>query len=390
MTAVKPSDRIGELDVLRGFALLGVFIVHFVGLTFYEIPAPADTRELWESDWVQRGASLVSDVFFQNKANTLFATLFGMSFWLMLERLEVRGGEFKRVYLRRLAALAAIGLVHLLLVFPGDVLFEYACLGFVLFSLRRLQAHLMLGLGLLLAIFGDALGTQISEWVSPVDHVPYSAAVPINERYSDWVLRSARQYYAEEIAYGGSLGWLLYLLGRFLIGAWLMQQSWVRRLGEHGSAARGIVGVSLPIGCALETVSILVMLDWLPWPAWIDTVCHAIGAPLMAIGYAAGLVALYTGGDSRRWVSWLSPVGRIALTAYVAHGLVFSLVFLPMGISFAGQVTPFMGLLLALGLYSALTLWSQFWLRHYRYGPLEYLWRWATYGSRPTNRLSEV
>ncbi|MEO0955330.1 MAG: DUF418 domain-containing protein, partial [Pseudomonadota bacterium] len=82
-------------------------------------------------------------------------------------------------------------------------------------------------------------------------------------------------------------------------------------------------------------------------------------------------------------VDWLAPVGRIALTAYVTHGLLFSIIFLPLGPNLTGIITPIASFWVAIGLYVSLTRGSIFWLKRYRYGPLEFIWRWATYGRKP-------
>ncbi|MEO1303645.1 MAG: DUF418 domain-containing protein [Pseudomonadota bacterium] len=374
--------RIEELDVLRGFALLGVFIVHFVGLNFYELP-PADIQATWQTDPFQRGISLFSDIFFQNSANTLFAMLFGMSFWLMLERMKANGVAFETVYIRRLVALMVIGLIHLCLIFPGDVLFEYALLGLVLFLIRGMPPLLMLAIGIMLFFLGQPIGDQISTWLTPPDHEESSQSVFQGEDYISWATSAFSLYFSQNIAYGSGLGWWLYILGRFMLGAWIMQQVWMRRLSEYRGVAGQIAVFALPIGLLLETVSIFVAIDYLPWPNWIDPVTHSIGAPLVALGYAATLVYLFTGSSTQRLVHWLAPVGRIALTAYVAHGLLFSIIFLPLGPNLTGIITPFASFGVAIGLYISLTVASILWLKHYRYGPLEFVWRWATYGRRP-------
>lgn len=374
--------RIEELDVLRGFALLGVFIVHFVGLNFYELP-PADIQATWQSDPYQRGISLFSDIFFQNSANTLFAMLFGMSFWLMLERMKANGVAFEIVYIRRLVALMVIGLIHLCLIFPGDVLFEYALLGLVLFLIRGMPAHLMLVIGGVLFFLGQPIGDQISAALTPLEHEGSGMSVFEGQDYFSWAAGTFSLYFNENIAYGSGLGWWLYIFGRFMVGAWIMPQAWMRRLSTYRRVAGRIALFALTLGLFLETVSIFVAIDYLMWPKWIDPVAHAIGAPLVALGYAAGLVYLFTSVSTRRLVDWLAPVGRIALTAYVTHGLLFSIIFLPLGPNLTGIITPIATFWVAIGLYVSLTLGSIFWLKRYRYGPLEFIWRWATYGRKP-------
>ena len=279
-----------------------------------------------------------------------------------------------------------IGLIHLCLIFPGDVLFEYALLGLVLFLIRSMPPRLMLAIGIMLFFLGQPIGDQISTWLTPPNHEESSQSVFQGEDYISWATSAFSLYFSQNIAYGSGLGWWLYILGRFMLGAWIMQQVWMRRLSEYRGVAGQIAVFALPIGLLLETVSIFVAIDYLPWPNWIDPVTHSIGAPLVALGYAAALVYLFTGSSTQRLVHWLAPVGRIALTAYVAHGLLFSIIFLPLGPNLTGIITPFASFWVAIGLYISLTIASILWLKHYRYGPLEFVWRWATYGRRPDLR----
>ena len=386
---LRVSERIEELDVLRGFALLGVFIVHFVGSAFYELPLDEDQAELWSGQWYHVAALFISDLFFQNKANTLFATLFGMGFWVMLERLSARQADFTAIYLRRLAVLFVLGLLNWFLIFPGDVLHEYALIGFALFAMRRVSAKTMLLLGLTLALLGQALAAHLLEGLNlsfeGFDDIQVAAFE--QGEYLTWVAMMASSMFQRDFLFAGLLGWGLYIFGRFLLGAWVMREGWIQRLRDIPSTTKAAVWL-LAVGLATELGSLLIFMEIIPGSEMMDATLHMIGAPVTAVGYALALIVLF---QSERWrsvVSWCAPVGLMAVTCYVALGLVFSLSFLPFGLDLLGVLGPAPSLLIALALYVALTLASHSWLRRFRYGPLEYLWRWATYGSAPTLRMT--
>ncbi|MEM8982110.1 MAG: DUF418 domain-containing protein, partial [Pseudomonadota bacterium] len=184
----------------------------------------------------------------------------------------------------------------------------------------------------------------------------------------------------------GLLGWGLYILGRFLIGAWVMRERWIERARDMLPQLRRLLWIVLPVGALMELWSMLIFMEVLPGGEMLDVTLHMIGAPLMALGYALLLINLCQSATWRRTVLWFAPVGRIALTAYVLHGIVFTLIFMPFGLDALGKVGPSLCLLLALALYVTLTLFAVLWLARFRYGPLEYLWRWATYGQRPAFR----
>lgn len=385
---VDTADRIGELDILRGFALLGVFIVHFTGAAFYALPLDEAVAEAWSSQADNATALFITEWLFYDKANTLFATLFGMGFWVMMERLEARGGDFATIYLRRLFLLLLIGLVNIALIFPGDVLHEYALLGFALFLLRRLPPAAMLWIGLPLVFFGTFIGSHIEMalglsygWVDAEQAEVFAVGT-----YSAWAGWHMPAHVTRDIVQFGLTGWALHIFGRFLIGAWIIRQGLLLRMGERLPAIRRLFAIALPLGLLLELGSMLIYTEVLNLPGWLDQLLHGLGAPTLALGYALGLILLYQ-AKGRAIAAFFAPVGRTALTAYVVHGAIYTWLYFPFGLDMLGIIPPIAGFLLALVVFAVFTLIANWWLARYRYGPLEYLWRWGTYGKRPGFRL---
>lgn len=391
MTSLAPIDgnaRIGELDVLRGFALLGVFIVHFVGAAFYELPLDERIAEAWWGNGGHFVALFISDFFFLDKANTLFATLFGMGFWLMLQRLEASGRDLHRIYLRRLAVLLLIGLVNLFLLFPGDVLHEYALLGFLLFAVRGLAPRWMLIGGLVLALLGRPLAYHLLAALGATSG-GYDQAVEAafaHGGYWNWVAVHAKAHVVKDLANGMLLGWATYIVGRFLLGAWIMRGAWIERAVEARKRVRAILPWILASGLLINALSMAIFLERLNLPISWGEFLHILATPLLALGYALTLILLFNSNRGRPLASVFAPVGRIALTAYVAHGAILTFVYFPFGLDRLGELGPSGSLLLAISVFGACTVFAHLWLRVFRYGPLEYLWRWATYGTRPALR----
>ncbi len=382
---ISNQERLGELDVMRGFALLGVFIVHFVGSAFWELPLSEAQRQIWMAEPLHYAVLTFSDLVFQNKANTLFATLFGMGFWVMMQRLEARGDNFQRVYLRRLMILLIIGLINKVFLFEGDVLLDFAVCGFALFVLRHLPPRAMLMLGLVFALVAQPLVEGLVEWLHPEASTDDKEAVsgfPSNS-YVELMVRRGQDFIVNGLLRGEEVGWWVYLLGRLLIGAWVIRVGLIPKAAKHLGQVRRMGFGLLALGLAAETVSLLVYRDLVDWPSWIDTVCHAVGAPMMAVAYGLLLVAAYHGLIGRQWSQVFAPIGRTALTSYVSHGAILTLIFYPFGFDLLGRVPPAGGLAIAVVLYVCLTAASHVWLARFRFGPLEYLWRWGTYGQRP-------
>ncbi len=387
------TARLGELDILRGFALLGVFIVHFVGGAFYEFPLDPVQREAWEASVTQQTAIFFSDIFFQNTANTLFATLFGMGFWIMMERLSARGADFNTIYLRRLTILAGIGLVNVLLIFPGDVLFDYAICGFALYTLRWLPARTMLVLGLFLAFAADPLLDVIGgAFETDTSAADIEGKDTGKEEESGWPADTylpfiwffGTSYIIDDVLSGKEIGWWLYLLGRLLIGAWIIRQGIITRAASMAPKVL-LPALALTIfGLAAETLSLVIFRGFLEWPSWVDTLSHAIGAPTVAVGYALGLIWAFHSPLRHLVDRAFAPVGRTALSCYIGHGAVLVALYYPFGFDLLGIISPMMALFIALGLFALFSIGAGLWLQRYRFGPLEFLWRWGTYGQRPT------
>lgn len=396
---VTSSERIGEMDVLRGFALLGVLIANIVWWTAWKFSTPVDQVEIHFSDETYRAVLLAVNWLVSDKANTLFAFLFGMGFWVQMQRLEGRGADFKRLYMRRLTVLLALGIAHLFLFWPWDILHMYALMGFALFALRGLSMRAMLLGGIALALIARPLADYLREitGIEAASQEMVFSAGAVAERhdamvgsdYGAWVEQIFHLHWYEYLSSGMIVGWLLYVLGRFLIGAWVARKGWLQRAGDLLPAIRRICMICLPLGLALEGLYTLMDFNVLPEIMFVTAAMHAVGVPILDIGYATGLILLF---HSKNW-AWLprmfAPVGRMALTNYITQSvLYFWLLYgIAGGFAMAGRIPPTTAISIAFGFFAMQIVFSHFWLKAYRYGPLEYLWRSLTYGQRPGFRL---
>jgi uncharacterized protein len=118
----------------------------------------------------------------------------------------------------------------------------------------------------------------------------------------------------------------------------------------------------------------------------LATTVYALGVVPMGLAYAAGLALLWQRGAG--WLRAFAPAGRMALTHYLTHSIVMGLLFLGYGLGLAGQMSPWQFWLLAIVTVVVQILLSRFWLARFRFGPAEWLWRWATYGTRAPLRIS--
>lgn len=396
---ITSQDRLGELDVLRGFALLGVLIANFVWFAFSENTATEAQTQGFIADNTNLAVIIFVEIFVSDKANTLFAFLFGLGFWVQMERLSVRGAAFGAIYTRRLLVLLVFGWINLWLIWPWDILNLYALTGFLLFLLRGLPARAMLALGVVLAVAGRPVMEGLSKALGiyePASEMAFSAEAVaarqdafINGSYVDWVEAAARLTWYDWFANGLILAWVLYALGRFLIGAYVARRGWIQRSAELLPKIRTIFRIALPLGLALEILAMLTGdSEMLVVPGWVHEAVHMVGVPVLDIGYATGLILLF---HSPRWAGLakiFGPVGRMALTNYLVQGVFigFFLYSFHGGLGLSGQIQPKQTLPLCLGFFALQTVFSHWWLGRFRFGPMEWLWRALTYGKRPQMR----
>lgn len=397
---VSAEERVQVLDVLRGVALFGVFVMNLA--PFAGAPIMATEQQLlslptaaWDFALLDVLRWLVMD-----KANTMFAFLFGLGFYLQMRRLEARGADFERLYRRRLVVLLVFGCFNLIFLWTWDILHLYALAGFALLAMRRLSTRDLLGVGIILALLGRTGEKALAEFLPSGNWLGlpggYSDAdvllrQQLSERgdyfgivanFFDWVV-------VDYLASGMILGWLCYALGRFLIGAWVGRHGWITRAREFLPGWRRVRNGSLLVGLVTEAVAVmLARATWLPeWPhREFQAEClHFVAVPVLAAGYVAAIVIGFEGGRLRRWLAPFSWAGRMALTNYLAQGPIIGFVLFGVGpgLALAGRA----GTCIMVGIASAgfglQMLFSRWWLSRFAYGPMEWLWRTLTYGKAP-------
>ncbi len=398
---ITSAARIGELDVLRGFALLGVLVVNITSWLSYPFFATEAQAEALIVTTADMNADFLVRWLGADKANTLFAFLFGVGFWVQMERLEGRNANFQRIYLRRLFVLLAFGLVHLFFFWPFDILHLYALAGFMLLAMRRVSDRVLLLAGLVLAFAARPLGSFV------LDETGVRAAVGkamfndtmILERYNEVSLLglSGRLFEVSFFVWiGGGMivGWLFYALGRFLLGAYVARKKWIQRSGELLAGWRLCALICLPIGLTGQFLAAAIDLETWAWTEqwqWAENWIHYPTVPMIAAGYVSALILIFH-SRAKPLALVFAPVGRMALTNYVMQTFIIGFLGYKAagGPGLAGNAGPALLVAIAFAVFAAQTLFSHLWLSRFAYGPLEWVWRALTYGEAPQMRRREV
>jgi uncharacterized protein len=323
-----------------------------------------------------------------DKANTLFYLVFGVGACLQLNRLKQQGGQYRLIYLRRMAALSVIALVNLVFLFPLDILHVYVFAGLVLLAANDLSDRQILSIGLVLTFFGQPAVNYLVSLSGLVDlqrallyfgeeSVLQQQAKVERWQYFEWVRHFISVNAASWFLNGAFLGVACYMLGRVFIGAWIGRKQWLTEAGSYRSAYRRVLFLCLPVGVLLEVTAQISDVG-----RNFRELLQLTATPVVALSY---LCLITLGLRMKFWSKPLhcfAPVGRMALSNYVLGG-VLSMAFLFGPAGLAGSVGLTHCVLFAVLVFAVQAIASATWLRFFTMGPLEWAWRGMTYGRLP-------
>lgn len=382
------------LDAVRGVALAGIGLMNVEWFTrpFQELGmGPAA-----DAQGAERVLSWAVVALVQGKFWVLFALLFGIGFTLQQQRLQQAGIRPTPLLLRRLLMLFAIGIAHALLLWPGDILHTYALAGALLLAWPAMTPRMQLLLGAaayiamaLLALAGGVVlmvADPAGDWWQAVQiDAAAAAAVYATGTYGDVTgqrLRDLVQLLSYEVLL------LPMAFGAFLLGRALLQTGNLPSDAHANRAAPTWLWVAGLVGVVATAAGVWQMIragDDIN-RIIVASAIVSLGALPLALGYLAVLRGLW-GTAAGRWV--LQPFrsyGRMALTHYLMQSLLFGLFFYGYGLGWWGRMDRSAQLLVVLIVVGLQMAFGAAWLALFRHGPLEWLWRWATYGQRPPLR----
>jgi uncharacterized protein len=396
MEPVRTAERIPEIDLLRGFALLGILVAN---MPFFSFPITAQiTGTLRGATSLDRAADLLVYGLAIGKFYPLFSFLFGVGMGLQILRMSQRGEPPQRLLLRRQLALMVIGLAHALLLWSVDILFLYALVGLVALLCRNLSDKtlrtaivalygipIFFGVASLILAFA-VLGTA----VPPESEAPFGFLAGLEQRalatYRDgtWIQIFVWRAVEWLIVLGINLSTVgLQILALFLLGMYCARKGFFTRLQFYRRFLRTTLIAGLAAGLPAN-----LFMGWAElqhgtlWPSFASTLMPVIG-PLLTAGYVSGLILLAQLPRMRRWLRPLMDAGRMALTNYLMQSLVCTFLFYSYGFALYGSVGAAAGLALSVAIWLLQLPLSSWWFSRFQFGPMEWLWRKLTYGRTP-------
>lgn len=409
---VAQSERIQVIDILRGFALLGILLVnmelfsHPVQQAIFglkEWTSIADRLAVWGIRFLAEG-----------KFYSLFSLLFELGFALQILRAEERGTRFVPFYLRRLFILLLIGLAHAILLWTGDILVLYALIGAImlLFFRRRAPRTLLIWTVVMLAV--TILINAALSGLAALAQLSPEAAAEISREFADSEanMRAAAAEAGRVFATGSfleitrqrlsDLGFMysfaiflgFNVLAMFLLGLYAGRRGIFRDISGHLPLFRKILWWGLPVGIIGNLVYVIsiegVNRSQPTWESLIAVIGQTIGAPALTLSYVAAITLLVQHDVWRARLGPLAAVGRMALTNYLLQSLIATTIFYGYGFGLFGQIGPAVGVLFTLGIFTAQIPLSVWWMGRFQFGPVEWLWRSLTYLRWQPIKLSDA
>lgn len=396
MEPTAARERIVLLDVLRGFAVFGMFTVNMTadlpwGSTFREQPLDlADGTVMFFVDLLTNG-----------KFITIFSFLFGVGFFLQLERARDRGIPYLAAYLRRLVALFVIAALAIVTGLEAHILIDYSIFGFLLLLFARRSTRFLLATIVVCFVIGvvsdniqtvsDLIGTEFSDRTELIDDRSSPGALTENERervYREGTFKEIASYRASRLL-DYVLSWKQRLLDAPLLGLMLLGCYICRRGALQDPSVRiRMAGTALPWLLGIGMVGMVIFLWLHPWPNADSDLLTLIGnlafwpvgAPVLGLGYVAIITLLFEKETCRRALIPFASVGRLALTNYLFHGFVIAAFTYQWGLGLYGEMGPFWGLMAVFAIFPLMIIASSWWIRRFQFGPIEWLWRTLTYG----------
>jgi len=393
-TPVDPSARIMSLDVLRGFAVLGILIMNIqsysmIGAAYINPTAYGNLSGINKWVWV------LSHVFANQKFMTVFSILFGAGIVLLTRRMESKGLNAAGVHYRRTFWLLVIALIHAYAFWYGDILFVYSLCAFLVYLFRKVSPRKLCIAGLLVIsvasliyfFFGwsipqwpqEAYQNSLASWKPGLEAITQEIASYQGSWLEQMSHRVPSSIFHETFLILIWYGWRV--TGLMLIGMALYKWGILSAKRSKRFYAWTMI---LSFGIGLPIVIYGVVRDFaeswsLEFSMFYGWQFNYWGSLLVAFGYICAVMLFCLSGLSLRLSNILASVGRMAFTNYLMQTLICTTLFYGHGFGLFGRVERIGQILIVLCIWLFQLVFSTLWLRSFRFGPVEWLWRSLTY-----------
>ena len=380
--------RIHEIDIIRGLALWGILVVN---MALFSFPALyMDQSAFWDGNLDQWSIKLIY-FFGEGKFISVFSFLFGLGFTIFMKGAQVKTSQPKKLFSRRLFILLIIGLIHGYFIWYGDVLLFYSFLGFLLMFFWNSKPQRLLSWAFYLLIipvilfiiggllFENAFNAENADLVNIKKELALTAIQNYQSRDLSLIFQQNLQDLMQTRL--GYLSITPQIFAMFLLGAYAGVRKIFDNLKEHESFIRNVQIGALIIGLPICVASIL----YLDQPVtsfsynFMQVVGTYIAGPTLGIFYICSALLLLRNENWKKILKPFSALGRMAATNYLLQSILCLFLFSGVGFALYSKVSPILTLLMSLIIIVFQLLISNLWLKYFKSGPVEWLWRYLTY-----------
>ncbi|GGI00264.1 MAG TPA: DUF418 domain-containing protein [Staphylococcus sp.] len=371
------KQRIFSIDALRGFSLLGILMMNILTFAYpYQIINP------FEFFQHQDGALFkISSLFIVASFYPIFAFLFGYGLSMMYQNSIEKGLDYYPMIIRRLSFLLLLGVIHGIFIFYGDILATYALLGFIAIIFVKLKPQyslvaLSIGFSILILLYilpvvllqdvtqvENFVGIQELERVNNIlASADYLSIVGFNLKYFGLNISS--------IIFVGPFS----ILPIMLFGIYAQQTNWLNKIRNHKNLYTVIGLVIFVLGLAIKMIQII-----LEGSMSSQLISQMVGGPIVALSYIIFFVLLCESATARKILNPLQYIGKLSLTTYISQSVICIIIFYGIGFNYYGKLPVFTIYTMSIVIYAVQLLLSYLYLKRFKQGPLEKLWRKVTY-----------
>ena len=386
---ITPKKRINSIDALRGFALIGIMLLHCME-RFDLTLAPVVESPFWQAIDTAVYDSLY--FLFSGKSYAMFSLLFGLSFFMQMESQAAKGVDFRGRFLWRLALLFLFGYINGL-VYIGEFFMGYAVLGVFLIPLYKVPTRWLLVLCILLFLQIPAVISFVSLLSDNVANEPTAAAAYMDrlfERAADVFINGSLMDVLSFNTFDGQSAKCLWVFNNFrylqLLGLFIAGML-IGRQGIHKSEEKMVKYSRLFLPYCLAFWAVFYAVAFL-LPVWgVDGFALRVGQTLFKtygnlgqmMVYFCGFTLLYYRYKGQKVLDRIAPVGRMSVTNYMAQSIVGVSLFYGFGGNFAVEFNYLQSFLLGAAFCVIQIAYSNWWIKRFYYGPMEWLWRSLTW-----------
>ena len=420
---VTRAERITAIDTLRGFALLGILLMNIIGFSMY--------LSAYDNPTVTGGATganlavwAVLHVLAEGKMRCLFSLVFGASVILLTSRLE-KSGEAADIYYRRTIWLGLFGIAHAYLLWFGDILYPYALCGLLLYPFRKMTPKGLLTIGSVLLVMTGV--TYVQDGFSQKQTIEKARAAKAAEARGEKLtkeqqdqkeeferdekrrLPDAAELEKEAAKWRGSVLDVIKvragIVREFHSGRYYSYHNWdiwsmmligmgLMKLGVLAGRSSirtyvwmAIAGYAIGLPVNIYTAYIIIRSNFDPVLQTFSAVTYDVGRLSIALGHL-GIIMLLCKTKTMQWLTnSLGAVGQMAFSNYIMHSIVCAFIFTGYGLALYGRLQRYQVYYVVAAIWIFQMIASPIWLRHFRFGPLEWGWRSLTYWKKQPMRL---